>query len=248
MPTELGRTTLLTSFDISSNYLTGSIPSELGNLDAVESFQPKDNALGGTVPTEFGRLTGLSTLEMGTNALTQTLPTELGQLTDLSSFDFDGNSLDCGIPTELSALLSADANNDDDEAHEAYFGASTCETVNALSALYQQMFTSQDGSWGNWLATGYNNPCSSESDAWSSADSNGNALFDCNLLGSSTGGYYQEVDYVGLSNIQSGSLPTELGGLTALTEVQADGQNLQSTLPTELGRLTASTSLSIYGA
>ena len=66
--------------------------------------------------------------------------------------------------------------------------------------------------------------------------------------GRSTGGYYLEVDYVGLSNIQSGSLPTELGGLTALTLVQADGQNLESTLPTELGRLTASTSLSINGA
>ena len=241
MPTELGRSTLLTSFDISSNYLTGSIPSELGNLDAVEDFQPKDNALGGTVPTEFGRLTGLSTLEMGTNALTQTLPTELGQLTDLTSFDFDGNSLDCGIPTELSALGSGD---------EAYFGASTCETVNALSALYHQMFTSQDGSsWRNWVANGYNNPCSSvSSEAWSNVHSNENALFDCNLLSSSTGGYYVEVNNVGLSNIQSGSLPTELGGLTALTYVQADGQNLQSTLPTELGRLTASTELSIYGA
>ena len=177
---------------------------------------------------------------MGTNALTQTLPTELGQLTDLTSFDFDGNSLDCGIPTELSALGSGD---------EAYAGASTCETVNALSALYHQMFTSQDGSsWRNWLANGYNNPCSTATDAWNNVGSGTGGDSNCNHLGSSTGGYYLEVDYVGLSNIQSGSLPTELGGLTALTLVQADGQNLQSTLPTELGRLTASTSLSIDGA
>ena len=172
MPTELGRSTLLTSFDISSNYLTGSIPSELGNLE-------------------------ISTLEMGTNALTQTLPTELGQLTDLTSFDFDGNSLDCGIPTELSALGSGD---------EAYFGASTCETVNALSALYHQMFTSQDGSsWRNWLATGYNNPCSSEQsqDAWSNQDSNDQGLFACSFVGSSTGGYYNEVVQIGTSNLRS---------------------------------------------
>ena len=251
-----------------TRFLSGTVPTQIGYLTEITggSYQEalyfwgvansttdddgeafvRGNSLWGTVPTEFGRLTGLSALEMGTNALTQTLPTELGQLTDLSSFDFDGNSLNCGIPTELSALGSY-AYEDPDNS-EALYGASTCDTVNALSALYNEMFTSQDGSWGNWLANGHNNPCSTESDAWSNADIDGNTLFGCTLAGSSTDGYNMEVVFFETSNLQSGSLPTELGGLTALSELEIGQLALTATLPTELGRLTAITQLDLPGA
>ena len=251
-----------------TRFLSGTIPTQIGYLteltggyyqealyfrgvansttdDDGEAFV-RGNSLWGTIPTEFGRLTGLSRLEMGTNALTQTLPTEPGQLTDLSSFDFDGNSLNCGIPTELSALGSS-AYEDPDNS-EALYGASTCDTVNALSALYNEMFTSQDGSWGNWLANGHNNPCSTESDAWSNADIDGNTLFGCTLAGSSTDGYNMEVVFFETSNLQSGSLPTELGGLTALSYFDFGQLALTATLPTELGRLTAITQLDLPGA
>ena len=235
--------------------LSGTVPTQIGYLTEITGGYYQEylyfwgtedsNSLWGTVPTEFGRLTRLSALEMGTNALTQTLPTELGQLTDLTTFDFDGNSLDCGIPTELSAL-GYDAYENPD-SFEALAGASTCDTVNALSALYNEMFTSQDGSWGNWLANGYNNPCSTEPDAWSNQDSNDQGLFACSFVGSSTGGYYNEVVQIGTSNLQSGSLPTELGGLTALSELEIGQLALTATLPTELGRLTAITLLELPG-
>ncbi len=48
-------------------------------------------------------------------------------------------------------------------------------------------------------------------------------------------------------NQLSGSIPTEIGGLTALTELYLSGNQLSGSIPTEIGGLTALTELYLPG-
>ena len=198
MPTELGCSTLLTSFDISSNYLTGSIPSELGNLDAVESFQLQDNG-----DDDGGTMSGA-------------LPTELGMLENTQGLILGGSGhvFECGVPTEISGLAYSSSFS------STYYwpGTSSCEQNSALSALYDNgasntgpPFTIQSSNWGYGTDL-----CNHVVDGNYAGSTTGWYGMDCSLVfdqDTSLATY----EIVGISSTASwdaavsGTLPTEFG-------------------------------------
>ena len=207
------------------NNLRGTIPPELGGLTALTRLDFSGNQLSGTIPTELGNLTALTRLDLDRNRLSGTVPPELGNLTNLDALYLAGNRLKGCQP----AVWKYVADNDLDQLGLSYCVAaapadSAAADRDVLVALY-------------WVTDG---------DKWTNND---NWLSDA-PIGTWHGVKTDEsgrVIELGLwFNNLSGTIPSELGNLTALTSLHLSGNNLNGTIPTELGNLTALTSLSLF--
>lgn len=118
-------TTSLTTLNLSSNSLTGSLPSSVGrcsvvdlsgnkfsnDISVLQNWSPSlevvdlsSNKLSGSLSNLPSQFSGLITLRISNNALVGGLPHDWAAFSQLSSVDLSVNSLDGPIP---SSLLSA---------------------------------------------------------------------------------------------------------------------------------------------
>ncbi|KAG7977994.1 hypothetical protein I3843_05G060900 [Carya illinoinensis] len=91
---------MMTSIDLSSNQLTGSIPSEIGELSQLLFLNLSDNSLTGSIPISFQNLRSMESLDLSHNKLRGKIPSELVGLTSLSIFSVAYNYLSRRIPFE----------------------------------------------------------------------------------------------------------------------------------------------------
>lgn len=70
----------VTSIDLMSFHLEGTLPSELFHLSHLHRLNLNDNLLHGTIPTTFGNFEHLRFMDMGNNELTGFIPHQLGNL------------------------------------------------------------------------------------------------------------------------------------------------------------------------
>ena len=102
----MGDLASLTTLQLFTNGLSGSIPPELGNLASLTVLWLSANDLTGGIPPELGDLASLTILWLDTNDLTGGIPPELGDLASLSELDLGSNNLSGSIPPELGDLSS----------------------------------------------------------------------------------------------------------------------------------------------
>ncbi len=103
LPGALTRLPQLSSFDVSSNRLTGSIP-KLTGLPFLSYFYVGSNRLTGTIPTLAG-LSSLSYFSASDNRLSGPLPDVTG--TSLYWIDVSSNQLSGGIPPSFTTLVES---------------------------------------------------------------------------------------------------------------------------------------------
>ncbi|CAI8606860.1 unnamed protein product [Vicia faba] len=122
MPSEFGDLTQLKIFDLTRNYLDGSIPTsfanktlvvlsllgnrlsgpvpaEIGDITSLEDLVLENNQLGGPLPASLGNLSNLKRLLLSSNNFTGTIPESFSELKNLTDFRIDGSSLSGQIPS-----------------------------------------------------------------------------------------------------------------------------------------------------
>ena len=104
IPADLGNLSNLRTLNLYSNSLSGNIPPELGNLASLQVLYLRGNQLSGSIPPELGGLSVLQYLVLYDNQLTGGVPPVLGSLPDLVDLDLDSNYLTGSIPPELGNL------------------------------------------------------------------------------------------------------------------------------------------------
>jgi Leucine-rich repeat (LRR) protein len=104
IPSELGKLSHLAMLYLDHNSLSGSIPSELGNLSRLMYLYLDNNSLSGSIPSELGNLSHLTDIRLFSNSLSGSIPSELGNLSRLTEIYLDNNSLSGSIPRELGNL------------------------------------------------------------------------------------------------------------------------------------------------
>ena len=245
IPPELGNLTRLRWLRLGNNQLSGSIPPELGNLTALESLHLGNNQLSGSIPPELGNLTALESLNLGGNGLSGSIPPELGNLTRLRWLSLGNNQFIGCIPAELWGVASRDLDRLVD-----YRGLSTCAqsgdsgSVEGRAALMALFDATGGASWTYKDKWGTDAPLGQ----WRGVrtDLNGRVkslyLEDNGLSGSIPPelGNLTALEVLYLRRNQlSGSIPPELGNLTALEWLDLDANELSGSIPPELGNLTA---------
>ncbi|XP_028090215.1 probable leucine-rich repeat receptor-like serine/threonine-protein kinase At3g14840 isoform X7 [Camellia sinensis] len=110
LPPELVKLPYLQEFDISRNYVNGTIPPEWGSLPLV-NISLLGNRITGSIPSQIGNITTLNSLILEFNELSGDLPQELGNLSSITRLDLSFNKLSGEIPStfkNLSNLTSID--------------------------------------------------------------------------------------------------------------------------------------------
>ena len=238
IPTELGDLTELTSLDLSSNNLAGNIPTDLGDLTVLTSLDLSSNNLASDIPIELGDLIELRNLLLHNNSLTGTVPTDLGDLTMLRTLRLDGNKLTDAIPDELTRIPTLTAFRIDSQTVEP--------GDMALCVPQANVFT-------NWLAgitslvanPGHAPRCERTlREDWEALIAFYNATDGANWTTTT-----EWVAGVAADQAPTAAKLDDWHGVTVtngrVAELDLGNNNLTGNIPTELGNLTALTSLDL---
>ncbi|KAK1315365.1 Receptor-like protein kinase HSL1 [Acorus calamus] len=98
VPPSLCRLPLLSSLDLSWNYLGGPFPTTLYNCTNLEALNLSQNVFVGPIPTDADRLSpNLTHLDLSSNNFSGAVPSSLARLTSLVSLTLHSNLLDGAI-------------------------------------------------------------------------------------------------------------------------------------------------------
>lgn len=224
IPAELGTMTNLRHLNLENNRLSGSIPVELAGLGNLSSLNLSDNELRGSIPAQLSDLANLGSLYLSENELDGSIPAELGDLANLRFLYLRDNALSGTIPSSFLRLsrLSAFGFRGTGlcvppnlvawyEALEHRDG-SACPDLEILQALYEDAGGTGWSNADGWLGDG-------PVEEWYGVDIDSTGLVS-------------SLDLEG--NGLSGSLPTGLGQLAALTRLQVGDNALSGRLPVSL--------------
>ncbi|XP_054813224.1 LRR receptor-like serine/threonine-protein kinase FLS2 [Prosopis cineraria] len=93
LPKRLLNLQKLKSLDLHGNKLSGPIPAWLGQLEHLQVFDVSENLISGPIPPVLGNLSSLITLNLNSNNVNGSLPESLGQLLNLEMLSFHDNHL-----------------------------------------------------------------------------------------------------------------------------------------------------------
>ncbi|KAF9672491.1 hypothetical protein SADUNF_Sadunf11G0047800 [Salix dunnii] len=98
IPVEWASMKNLSSISLTANRLSGNIPGYLGSFTALTYLSLESNEFSGVVPPELAKLASLDTLILSSNKLVGTLPEALAQIKDLGDFRVSDNNLSGTVP------------------------------------------------------------------------------------------------------------------------------------------------------
>ena len=248
----------VTSLDLISNQLSGTIPPELGHLANLIGLDLWGNQLSGEIPSELGHLAKLTRLSLGGNQLSGEIPSELGNLAKLTRLSLGGNQLSGEIPSELGNLAKLTELN---LYNNQLSGEIPSELGNLAKLIRLELWDNQlsgeiPSELGNLAKLTYlglgDNQLGGEipSELGNLAKLTSLSLDENQLSGSipSELGNLAKLTSLSLDENQlSGSIPSELGNLAKLTYLGLGDNQLSGEIPSELGNLANLTSLSLSG-
>ncbi|KAF8409130.1 hypothetical protein HHK36_005203 [Tetracentron sinense] len=103
LPPDLGKLPYIKTFDLSRNYLSGTIPREWASTQ-LEYLYVTANRLSGPIPKELGNVTTLKRLILEANWFSGALPSELGYLINIENITLNSNNFTGELPMSLANL------------------------------------------------------------------------------------------------------------------------------------------------
>ncbi|GLT61612.1 hypothetical protein SLA2020_343070 [Shorea laevis] len=94
----------VTTLDLSSRGLVGSLSPFLGNLSFLQEIRLFNNSFYGGIPAEIGRLFRLQTLFLNDNSFAGELPSNLSHCSNLNVLEIGKNKFEGKLPMELASL------------------------------------------------------------------------------------------------------------------------------------------------
>ncbi|XP_060171044.1 probably inactive leucine-rich repeat receptor-like protein kinase At5g48380 [Lycium barbarum] len=113
-PRGLQNCSSLTSLDLSSNKLHGSIPSNISKIIGfIVNLDLSSNQLSGEIPVDIANCSFLNNLKLDNNRLEGPIPPEIGLFGRLKTFNITNNMLTGPVPNFINATIPAEsyANN-----------------------------------------------------------------------------------------------------------------------------------------
>ena len=257
IPPEIGKLTALKGLYLYGNALGGPIPPEIGNLSALEYLWLSTNRISGLIPPEIGNLSALESLTLANNRLSGPIPPTMANLTaSVGGLTPPSNPNLC--TPDSPRLLAWLAARHQQPRRCSMLGGYHQE---ALRALYRATGGPNWKRSDNWLT---NAPLSE----WYgvNADSAGRVvsveLSDNGLSGpipTAIGNLAATLEVLDLSGnaltgrlvvdgvLRDGSIPPEIGELTAMESLHLGDNALTGPIPATMPSLTALKVLDLDG-
>ncbi|KAL3729683.1 hypothetical protein ACJRO7_026766 [Eucalyptus globulus] len=105
LPTELGSLSKLQELKLEFNSLMGNIPPSIGNLSSLQKFGTTWNNFSGTIPKTLGQLRNLKRLTLAANKFVGTIPISIFNISALACLEVGKNQLEGGLPGDLGFTL-----------------------------------------------------------------------------------------------------------------------------------------------
>ncbi|KAK6156641.1 hypothetical protein DH2020_010889 [Rehmannia glutinosa] len=234
----------LAILDLSGNFFQGLIPSEIGYLNRLKELSLSSNLLEGNIPSEIASLQQLVYLNLGSNKLAGEIPISIfcNASSSLQYLDLSNNSLSGEIPlqnrcalTELKYLLLW-SNRLVGKVPLSLSNSSKLEWLDLETNLLTGDLPSEILSnmpHLKFLYLSYNH--------FSSHNDNTNLEpFFASLRNSSN---LQEIDLAG--NYIGGELPSIIGDLSALVQINLDTNFIYGPIPPQLSNIVNLTLLNL---
>ncbi|CAL5390981.1 unnamed protein product [Camellia sinensis] len=104
IPPQWGSLQQVTHISLLGNRLTGSIPKEIGNISTLQHITLEFNQLSGTLPPELGNLSQINNIHLTSNYFTGEPPGTLAELITLRELAIQASGLDGPIPPKIASL------------------------------------------------------------------------------------------------------------------------------------------------
>lgn len=127
----VGNLSFLRDLRLDNNSFTREIPSEICRLSRLQYLYLPNNSLGGTIPSNLSRCSNLIKFQVANNQLVGEIPMEIGSLSKLKLFTVIHNNMTGLIPASLGNLSSLEIL----AAGENYFSGSIPNALGKLTTL-----------------------------------------------------------------------------------------------------------------
>ncbi|XP_031115778.1 probable LRR receptor-like serine/threonine-protein kinase At3g47570 [Ipomoea triloba] len=104
MPSHIGNISFLRVLALQNNSFSGEIPPEIKKLHRMQILYLNNNSFSGVVPSNISACQSLNEANFAHNNLTGNIPSDLGTLTNLQSIHFSRNNFFGKIPRSLGNL------------------------------------------------------------------------------------------------------------------------------------------------
>ena len=237
----------IVSLRLRANNLVGDASGWIG-IGSLRNFTHLDlsyNSLAGSLPTHIGQINNLEVLQLRDNSLGGALPSELGALNangvgELREISLANNSFEGVLPPTLAA--HAQTLMSFDVGQNLRISGTVPASYASLPAL--QVLYLRNNSLSGTLP-GLGGGGSGGTSQLRYLELQGNAGFS-GTLPSELGGLTDLFTFDAQGLKISGTLPSELGQLNSLTFLRLNDNLLSGSLPTELGNLNRLENLDLY--
>ncbi|RVX19311.1 putative leucine-rich repeat receptor-like protein kinase [Vitis vinifera] len=232
IPTAVANLSKLTFLDMGSNLFSGRITSEIGQLTELQYLSLHDNYLIGDIPYQlpiFKRLSNLQNLRLGSNQFSGPIPEDIGMISDLQNIEMYDNWFEGKIPSSIGQLRKL-------QGLDLHMNGlnSTIPTELGLCTSLTFLNLAMNSLTGV-LPLSFDQ---SEHDIRNNLFS-GKIPLEIGLL--------TKLNYLFLyNNTPYGSIPSEIGNLKDLFELDLSENHLSGPIPPAVGNLTKLTSLELF--
>lgn len=137
LPPSLNRLGNLKTLNLSDNSISATIPSELSGIDSLEYIDLSKNQLEGALPVAFGSLQNIVEIKLGENQLIGEIPPSYCTLLDLKILDLSNNKLAGNVIAEFRNLRSLEvldlSNNDFSGIVPRVFSSGSTPLLNTIN-------------------------------------------------------------------------------------------------------------------
>ena len=243
LPSSIGLLTSLLELVVADNNITGELPTEFGMLNMLTSLVVEDTSISGTIPSHLADISGLQHLVLDSNSFEGSLSSEFCGMASLSTLSVNNNP---GI-TCFDSCITGLSGTVDVSLSQAEYTLLSCASVihwlpvcEIMSSTGWGVDEQESGSdaWKCHSGVPYSNPCND----WALTS---NGAFITPIVCDS--GDSERITYLNLVQVTSGTLPSTIGSLSALTKLKVSLSSFSGSIPAEIGSLTMLSALFISG-
>ncbi|KAL4576227.1 hypothetical protein LXL04_012318 [Taraxacum kok-saghyz] len=266
IPKEISFLSKLTYLSVFDNKLTGGIPPALGNITSMNMFSVPGNPLGGSIPDTLGNWKSLTNLLLGGCNLTGTIPHSIFNLSLLSNLSLAGNQLTGSLPSALGTMfplleqLQLYENQLIGPLPPSLSNCSKLEQLEVQDNNFKGKLTVDFAKLKNiyWINLGGNIFGSREADDMKFIDTLKNCsklyflfFFNCKFQGvlpTSISNLSDRLSFLSLGqNLIYGNLPSSIGNLVGLKQIDLSGNRFTGHIPSTIGKLQNLEEARLYG-